>query len=124
MTVIDSFEKALGQTLQDWEVLLEKQKKMDAGINTCYHALEMLPLDAVQMMKVTTTLKTLLKERRHIKNELRFHTSLAAKTKEMLDSIKKVNKNIDEDMNRYRGVTKDRIRWTLDTLVKTCEKEV
>lgn len=66
--------------------LLKLNSKIDIQINNCYHIIELLPLNAIQLMKVTRKIKKFLQERRDIKESINLINTL-------LDKVQKIKSN-------------------------------
>lgn len=57
-----------------------KFKQIESEISDCYHILELLPLNGGQMLKVTSKLTKLLKQRRDLKPVAEYYSEIHNKT--------------------------------------------
>lgn len=67
-----------------------------------YHRIELLNLNAVEMSKAARELREALRERRRLKDGMRYHQSVGAQLKNVEVSIKEIDKNIAKDHDRWR----------------------
>ena len=68
--IADQINKAFAGLSETHIRLRSKQKIVDKDISDHYHVLEMITMTAPQISKVTKSLRTLLRERRDIKESL------------------------------------------------------
>lgn len=95
------------EAIQSRSKELSKQRsKVDKMISTIYHVLEFESLDAVKLMKVTKRLRICLRERREIKDELRYVQSILDALPDLKSRIEKVDKKKENDHTRYINETK------------------
>lgn len=70
VNVAEQFAKLIDKTENYRQFCYDKQSEVDKMLTDLDHKLELFPLDAVQMVKVCSKRKQILKERRFIKDEI------------------------------------------------------
>lgn len=102
-TIINELKDKLNQLVNERKKLDKLQSELQQELSDLYHTLELHPLNAVQMSKLVRRQKTVLIMRRETKDKLRYHQSIEALTKSMLEQINGIDKNIVQDHNRWIG---------------------
>lgn len=78
---------------------------VEKKVSDVYHRIELLNLNAVELSKAAIELRDALRERRRLKDGMRYHQSVGAQLKNVAASIKDIDKNIVKDHERWRKET-------------------
>jgi len=100
MMLLDEIERIYNDLIKIREELKEKETK----INHLYHILEVAELNACQLAKLMKILRVSLKDRRALKNRMRYTQSLVSclpTVESLKDRLRHVAKKEQEDNARY-----------------------
>jgi hypothetical protein len=89
--------------LSMFEEMKTKLTTTEKTVCNCYHILELDNLDAITITKVTQVLREALKQRRIIKNELRYWQSFSHVSKDAVKRFCNIDNEVKEDLSRYEG---------------------
>lgn len=99
--VLESLTSLCVEAISSFDELVKQQSEIESRVSDLYHVLELVPMNAVEQMKVTKQLKLALQQRRAIKDKIRYANSLRDHLSQVQMKVKQVDKNIMLDTTRY-----------------------
>ncbi len=109
---INNLLDSLAIVEEEHKQLRDRVAICDKKVNDLYHVLELIPLDAVGLIKVAVELKETLKERRELKNKQRYHNSVldVIQPKSLKKRFTKLSEKLDNDMEKWKKQSEESLK--------------
>lgn len=82
----------------------------EKNVISLYHCIELIPSNAVNLMKMTSTLKRTLRLRRSAKDLYRYKQSIGVSLESCIKGIDQVSKSIESDHKKWYDMSVSKIK--------------